>query len=151
MKELIHTFASALGIFTFFSGMTTIPYVLAKKEVVTTVGLVSSFDSTAIKMILVAILCPIFNCFYFWIITSIAILILRFLSKYDLGDSLTLSLVFHGLIMLPLILGINLLFLMILFNNFSWYSILIGIINLMTAVALFSYWSKHHSYQYTND
>lgn len=132
-KSSIYSYIQLIGsvvtLLVFITGYTSLPALFGyeqPKQVLST-GVLSVFNTES-KIALVLVSTPIFVVLGTWMILSItklSFMFFRYLS-IDLDDGL-IPLIFGFLVILPATIGINLLFVLLLFGTpLSFYSILVG-------------------------
>lgn len=154
ISEVVQTIGSLISIFVFFTGFSSIPGLLGGVPLDTNIVGFTNFSVLPVDLqigfILIGV--PIFNLINAWFTISIAKIVLYFLAeiRVEMCDSPIIIIVLL-LVLLPITIGINIIFLAVLFENImSNLSIAIGIVSVITTSCFVFFWMDNNANNYIN-
>ena len=144
--NLLSLASSIVTLFAFFSGFSSIPSLLgvAPPESIT-VGILPLLK-LEIKIALALVAVPLFNMIDIWFTISMASIFELLHELFDIEMYYT-GVIIYFLVFLPMIAGINILFLIFLFGTaLSCYAIALGLASFITTATCLFVWSKDRAW-----
>lgn len=141
-KDILHILASLVTLFAFITGLSSLPSVFGVSSGNTTLsfGVLPQFD-IQVRVALLLVGLPIFNIADTWLAISLGRVFIAFFEHFNIeGESAYWALLLA--VLLPLIVGMNLFFLSVLFGSVVSFSpIVLGVISVVTTAIFVWNWA----------